>query len=682
MGKVLAGIAALFTVVEVGWLVSRFTTDPPAAGSTLSNGLGIAGLACMVAMLLYSVARRSRKLRQTARLASWLNLHIFLGVQGWMLIIFHSWGFIFVAPGVERSWTEVGRISFALMNIVFFSGLLGRYLFARLPRTLAGQHMTRREYDAECAELDKGIPADVAALWSGGNDWGRATAKLAETRGVPTMALYRAKRRIELGRKQNKLERHWRTFSTWIVAHRPLASIMYILAAVHGLKPLVGFSVAMVLAALGLVAVAVIWSLVAGVKQKKSEAKARADYAMATSRGALPPSLHPKIDLDVCSGTGACATVCPEKDVIAVLDGKARVVNPTNCIGHGECMAACPVDAIRLVIGSDRRGVDIPVVAGDFQTNVPGLFIVGELGGMGLIYNAVTQGVQCVRGFAKGVPAASEGVHQVLVVGAGPAGLASTLACMEADLDVVCLDQEDAGGTILQYPRRKIVMTRPFELPIYGRVMLNEVSKESLLELWERVMAQTGLSVRAKVKVESMARDDDGVFVVQTSAGEIKAHRVVLAIGRRGTPRKLGVPGEDGANVAYRLLEPENYANTRCLVVGGGDAAVEAAMSLGDAGATAVRLSYRRDSFGRIKPKNQERLDAAVAAGTVELVMSSTAKEIRSDGVTMDVSGEPQELDNDYVFVFAGGVLPTKFLEASGVEVRTFKGEEFAPANV
>jgi thioredoxin reductase len=276
-------------------------------------------------------------------------------------------------------------------------------------------------------------------------------------------------------------------------------------------------------------------------------------------------------------------------------------------------------------------------------------------------------------------------VHQVLVVGAGPAGLASTLASMEAGLDTVCVDQEDAGGTILQYPRRKIVMTRPFELPIFGKVMLNEVSKESLLELWQEVMAKTGLSVRAKVKVDSIDRGEDDVFTVHITEGEttaeLRAHRVVLAIGRRGTPRKLGVPGESGSNVAYRLLEPENYADTRCLVVGGGDAAVEAAMSLGDAGATAVRLSYRKDAFGRIKPKNQERLDAAVQAGRVELVMGSTAKEIRKDGVTLDVGGELRQVENDYVFVFAGGVLPTKFLEASGVEVRTFKGDEFAPAN-
>lgn len=680
MGNVLAGLAALFTVVEVGWLVARFTTDPPSAGDPLSVALGTAGLACMVIMLVYSIARRSRKLRQTARLSTWLNFHIFMGVQGWLLVMFHCWGFVFPEAPRDYNWANPGPLSFVLMNFVFFSGVLGRYLFAKLPRTLAGQHMSRQEYDAECAELDKGIPAPVAALWVDGPDWAKAKAGLDAMPAVATTARFRAQRRIELGRKQSKLEQHWRTFSSWIVAHRPLASIMYILAALHVASSFV-FSAELILVALMAVGVAILWSGMAGARQKKSEKVARDKYAQATARGALPPSLHPKIDLDVCVGTGACAAVCPEKDVIAVLDGKARVVNPTNCIGHGECMAACPVDAIRLVIGSEKRGVDIPVVAGDFQTSVPGLFIVGELGGMGLIYNAVTQGVQCVRGFAKEVPAAADGVHQVLVVGAGPAGLASTLAAMEAGLDAVCVDQEDAGGTILQYPRRKIVMTRPFELPIYGKVMLNEVSKESLLELWEAVMAKTGLKVRAKVNVDAISRGEDGVFSVKTSAGEMKALRVVLAIGRRGTPRKLGVPGEAGSNVAYRLLEPENYADTRCLVVGGGDAAVEAAMSLGDAGATAVRLSYRKDAFGRIKPKNQERLDAAVQAGRVELVMSSTAKEIRPDGVTLDVGGQAQEIDNDYVFVFAGGVLPTKFLEASGVEVKTFKGEEFAPAN-
>ena len=692
MGRLLTALAALFTVVEVGWLVQRFTTNPPKAGDPLSVALGSLGLACMVLMLVYSAARRSRRLRQAARLSSWLNFHIFLGVQGWLLVFFHCWDFVFPQGVRDINWANPGVLSFVMVNVVFLSGVFGRYLFARLPRTLAGQHMSRRDFESEIASLDKGIPAPVAALWSGpeARGWAAAGKALEAMAELTPDVREQAARRIELGRKQDALEAHQKTFSAWIVAHRPIASFMYILAAVHTAAAFV-FSPTIVLGGLLLLGIAIAWSVVAGVKQRKSEAKARSDYAVATSRGALPPSLHPRIDLDVCVGTGACAAACPEKDVIAVIAGKARVVNPTNCIGHGECMAACPVDAIRLVIGSAERGVDIPVVAGDFQTNVPGMFIVGELGGMGLIYNAVTQGTQCVRGFAKETLPETSGrddEFQVLVVGAGPAGLAATLAAKEAGFDVIAVDQEDAGGTILQYPRRKIVMTRPFELPLYGKVILHEVSKEALLELWEDVMAKTGLTVRTKVKVDSVTRSGE-VFEVSVSgpgaqglpSATLRAHRIVLAIGRRGTPRKLGVPGEDGGNVAYRLLEPENYADTRCLVVGGGDAAVESAMSLGDAGAAAVRLSYRRDAFGRIKPKNQERLDAAVAAGKVELVLSSTVKEVRKDGVSIEVAGDLREMENDYVFVFAGGILPTKFLEASGVEVRSFKGEEFAPAN-
>ena len=233
IAKALTAAVGLFTIVEIGWLVRRFSTNPPATGDPLSVALGTAGLACMVAMLIYSVARRSRTLRRAAKLTEWLNLHIFFGVQGWVLVMFHCWGFVFPDAPRDYNWANPGPLSFVLMNIVFFSGILGRYLFAALPRTLSGQHMDRREYDVQCAELDKGIPAEVAALWSEERDWRRASEGLAAMAGVPTMARFRAKRRIDLGRKQTRLEAHWRRFSSWIVAHRPLASFMYILAAVH-----------------------------------------------------------------------------------------------------------------------------------------------------------------------------------------------------------------------------------------------------------------------------------------------------------------------------------------------------------------------------------------------------------------------------------------------------------------
>ncbi|MEN0061113.1 MAG: NAD(P)-binding domain-containing protein [Myxococcota bacterium] len=430
----------------------------------------------------------------------------------------------------------------------------------------------------------------------------------------------------------------------------------------------------------GLLAV-VVATVVAGRQTQRQITKARADQSDAKAKGALPPSLHPKIDPDRCIGSGSCVTVCPETDVLAVLDGRAEVVNPTSCIGHGECLRACPVDAIALVLGNERRGVDIPMVAADFQTNVPGLYVVGELGGMGLVHNAMTQALQCVEGLRRQVPAAQAGVHQLIIVGAGPAGLAAGLAAKEAGLDFVVLEQHSLGGSVLHYPRHKIVMTRPVKLPLYGSLQLGEVRKEALLETWHDIQARAELPLRAGVRVDAVTREADETFRVTTSEGEFCAHRLMLAMGRRGTPRKLGVPGEEQGKVVYRLIEPEAYRGLRCVVVGGGDAGVEAAITLGEVGA-AVHLAHRKGVFDRIKRKNQERLDAAVAAGTVTVLIHTTVSAIGKATIDLSVNGAPQTLDNDHVLIFAGGVLPTDFLTQAGVEISTYRGEAYAPANL
>ena len=422
--------------------------------------------------------------------------------------------------------------------------------------------------------------------------------------------------------------------------------------------------------------VAVVQQLRAGQQLER----AREDLADATAKSAEPASLHPRIDLERCIGSGSCVAVCPENDVLAVIDGHARVVNPTSCIGHGECMRACPVDAIELVLGTERRGVDIPLVGSDFSTNVPGLYVVGELGGMGLVYNAMTQALQCVEGLRKDLGPASQGAHQVLIVGAGPAGIAAGLAAKAAGLDYALVDQHSIGGTVLHYPRHKIVMTRPVELPLYGRLKVTEVRKEALLEAWHDILDRTGLEVRTGVRVDAITADPIGPFRVETSAGPIMAERVILAMGRRGTPRKLEVPGEEQGKVVYRLIEPEAYRGLKCLVVGGGDAAVEAAVTLGDAGAE-VHLAHRKGVFDRIKRKNQDRLDASAAAGKVTILTNTTVSGIAKDSVDLMVDGEKHKLPNDRVIILIGGVLPTAFLNAAGVQIATFRGQAYAPAN-
>ena len=411
------------------------------------------------------------------------------------------------------------------------------------------------------------------------------------------------------------------------------------------------------------------------------ERGARADLAEAVATGALPPSLHPRVDPGRCMGSGTCVDACPEHDVLAVIDGRAHVVNPTSCIGHGECLRACPVDAITLVLGNEQRGVDIPFVDKQFQTDVEGLYVVGELGGMGLIYNATTQALQCMEALLPTLPPKVDGVHQVLIVGAGPAGLAASLKALEAGLDFLTVDQESLGGTVLHFPRHKLVMTRPVVLPLYGPLKIGEIRKEELLAIWKDIVQTTGLEVRTHTRVHGVRRRDDGIFEVELPEGEIAlAQRVVLAMGRRGSPRKLGVAGEDLGKVIYRLLEPEQYVGRRTLVVGGGDSALEAAVALAEAGAE-VTLSYRKADFSRAKKKNRARIEAAIQEERVRFVPNSQLIFVHDEDVDLNTPDGPLNLENDDVLVFAGGVLPTKFLAAAGVRIDTYKGEAYAPAN-
>ena len=391
-----------------------------------------------------------------------------------------------------------------------------------------------------------------------------------------------------------------------------------------------------------------------------------------------PPSLHPVIDVNRCVGCRSCVNACPEQNTHAVLGmirGKAWLVGPSNCIGHGACQRACPVDAITLVFGTERRGVDIPLVKPNFETNVPGLFIAGELGGMGLIRNAVEQGRQAVDSIRKlsGI-GAGNGID-VVIVGAGPAGFAASLAAIRAKLRYVTLEQDTLGGTVAHFPRGKLVMTRPAELPIVGKMKFTETTKEKLLEFWQNVESKTGLKVRYRERVTGITRRADGKgFEVQTDAARYATRAVLLTIGRRGTPRQLGVPGEDQSKVVYRLIDPEQYRGQHVLVVGGGDSALEAAHSIAEQPGATVTLSYRSAAFSRAKQKNRDKVAQLEAAGKMRVMMSSTVREIGEDAVVVDQDGETTILPNDGVIVCAGGILPTGFLKEVGVEVETKYG--------
>ena len=394
---------------------------------------------------------------------------------------------------------------------------------------------------------------------------------------------------------------------------------------------------------------------------------------------AEPVSLHPTIDEHACICTGACITVCPEKDVLGMIDGKPKLIKPSACIGHGECMRACPVDAISLIIGSEKRGVELPLLGSDFQTNVRGVYIAGELGGMGLIHNAVNQGAQAMRAIAAslkdGAAGKSAELLDVVVVGAGPAGLSAALEAKRLGLRASVVEQEQLGGALRSFPRQKVVMTAPCELPLYGKVKLRRTTKESLLELWEEVVRKTELTIETPVKVNGITVDPAGGFSVDTSAGTKRTQKVLLAIGRRGTPRKLGIPGEQLEKVTYKCIEPDQYRGTRCLVVGGGDSAVETALLLSREPGTVVTLAHRGDAFDRVKPDNYDALEKAQIASKLDVRLGAAPTEIAAGHVVLRGKRGTERLANDWVFVCIGGELPTVWLGKIGVEVKTLHGE-------
>lgn len=381
-----------------------------------------------------------------------------------------------------------------------------------------------------------------------------------------------------------------------------------------------------------------------------------------------PVSLHPHIDLNTCIGSAACIKACPEKDILGLVDGMAFAINASNCVGHGACFHACPVEAISLRIGTETRGVDLPHVNENFETNMPGIFIAGELGGMGLIRNSVEQGHQAMGHIAKKERPKLDSVVDVVIIGAGPAGISATLEAKKQGLSSVTLEQESLGGTVYTFPRSKLVMTSPMHLPLFGKVKLTDTSKDELLDLWNKVIDEHDIKITERTKVEEIVPQENGTFKVRTNTeAEYLTHTVLLAIGRRGSPRKLNIPGEESEKVAYRLLEPENISGKKIIVVGGGDAGIESAMLLMDD--NEVILCNRNDNFANAKPKNKDKIIAADAEGKLKILYNSNLVSIAPDSVQYQTRNDTIALENDLVFIFAGGLLPTKFLESAGIKI-------------
>lgn len=382
-----------------------------------------------------------------------------------------------------------------------------------------------------------------------------------------------------------------------------------------------------------------------------------------------PVSLHPFVDKNSCIQTGACIQACPEHDILGIRNGVATCINTSHCVGHGACFHACPTEAITLLIGTEKRGVDLPHVNQYFESNVKGISIAGEIGGMGLIKNAVEQGRQAVDFMTKGLVTNNCYDCDLVIVGAGPAGISATLQAKKLGFKTLTLEQDSLGGTVYTFPRAKIVMTSAMDLPLHGKVKLFETSKQELLDLWNQVLGKNEIEIHERKKVEQILKVEGGFNVVLKSGEVFRTQKVLLAIGRRGTPRKLNVPGEESTKVAYRLLEPELIQNKNIVVVGGGDSAIESAMLLADE--NKVTLSYRKDNFARLKPKNAVKIKEAIENKKLDVLFNSNLMSIEEKIVKIKIDGNPEiiDLDNDQMFIFAGGELPTQFLENAGIKI-------------
>ena len=406
--------------------------------------------------------------------------------------------------------------------------------------------------------------------------------------------------------------------------------------------------------------------------QKKRDQLARE----AMEKGKLfsdgPRAQHPHIDTNYCIGCQSCTTVCPEGDVLAMLGGKAVIVNAHKCIGHSLCAEACPVGAITMVMASPSMSADLPRLTTDFETNIPNLFVVGELGGLALIKNAVNQGRQVIDTIAARLNSSAVGnntadIYDVLIVGAGPGGISASLRAIEKKLGYITLEKDEIGGTVAKYPRQKLVMTSPVEFPLYGKFDKLQLSKENLLAFWDMVLNRADFNAVTGESVQNVVKSD-GLFTVHTAHNQYRARAVVLALGRAGEPRKLGVKGEELSKVMYRLIEADHYVNKRILVVGGGDSAVEASMGLAHQVGNQVTLSYRQAQFSRIKDRNAKRIKDCMQSGKVNVLFNSNVLEFKPESVRLQVGTTLQEIPNDFAWIFAGGTPPNEFLQKIGIE--------------
>lgn len=379
----------------------------------------------------------------------------------------------------------------------------------------------------------------------------------------------------------------------------------------------------------------------------------------------------PQIDAMTCLGCSACVDACPY-DVLALEAYVAKVARPQDCCGLTTCEERCPNGS--LVVHDGEPIDDRPAVTGTLESaDVPGLYLAGDLTGMPLIRNAINQGAVAVQSAVASGRAAHGDMLDLVIVGAGPAGLSAALQAKKEGLRFVMVDQGDLAQSIQSFPRGKLVFDQPLTVPLVGDLWLAESTKEELLRHWTRIVRAQALPLHTHHRVTSIVRDPGGFWVscVRPDEGTVQfsAAQVVLAIGRRGTPRRLPGPIDPSMedHVFYSLADARSFAQRRCLVVGLGDVAMEAALALSYAPGTTVTVVARGDDFRRGKARNIEAMRTAEAAGRLEIRWNSAVESIVSQTAVVRSGESSTPVPTDAVFVLIGSIAPWEFLASAGV---------------
>jgi thioredoxin reductase len=421
-----------------------------------------------------------------------------------------------------------------------------------------------------------------------------------------------------------------------------------------------------------------------------------------------PDYPHPVIFPERCIGCHACVDACPH-DVLAIVNGIASPVARDQCMEDTACQVECPVNPKACIVVNTTKKIKprpVPVRDPSFMTNVPGVYIIGDVSGTPLIKNAANEGADVVKDIAhelnNGAGAEPKAEVDVVIVGIGPAGLSAAIAAKQFKLRYVGIEQDKVLATIDAYPRGKYVFFKPETMDSHGAIEVNGAGeqREKILDSWTGAMKTNGVVINEGESCKSVKKAEDGdYFVVQSEKGlarektSYRARRIVLALGNRGTPMKLRVPGEEikitragrtEDKVKYKLTDPEVHRKNRVIVVGAGNSAIEAAVDLvarrdgdqitfrSDDEINEVALVIRSDMKNDLKFLNKLQVYQCIDEGKVKAYFGTAIKEIRDAEVVLmnaRTGEEKTTLPNDYIFAMIGGDRPTKFLESIGIKI-------------